>query len=191
MIVGYARTSTVEQEAGLQAQIRELEAAGCEKVFFEQASAASTSQRNVLKEALNFVREGDTFVITRIDRLARSVPDLLQLVDQICEKQVNFRILTLGMDSSTPTGRMMLTMLAAVAQFEREIMLERQREGIAKAKAEGKFKGRKPLPDAIRQAVISYAEVKGLSKPWIAKKLGIGQASVYRIISEHASQPRH
>lgn len=182
MIVGYARTSTVEQEAGLQAQVRELKQAGCEKVYEEQAS--SIAKRNILEEALNFVRAGDTFIITRIDRLARSVPDLLKLVDTICNKGVTFKILNLNMDTSNPTGRLMLTMLAAIAQFEREIMLERQKEGIAKAKAEGKFTGRKPFPKEIREAVVKFAET-GVSRAWIANKIGIGQASVYRIINEH------
>ena len=181
MKVGYARTSTVSHEAGLEAQIKELESAGCDRIFYEQAS--SIAKRNELDLALNFVREGDIFVITKIDRLARSVPDLMQFVEDMHKRNVTFIILNLGMDTSTPTGKLMLTMLAAVAQFEREIMLERQREGIAKARAEGKFKGRKQLPKELKDLVMTYVN-GGLAKSWISRKVGIAESSIYRIINE-------
>lgn len=181
MKVGYARTSTIEQEAGLEAQQRDLTSEGCDRIFAEHASAAK--ERDGLIQALDFVRDGDTFVVTKIDRLARSVPELLRIADDLKKKNVNLVILDMKMDTATPQGQMMMTVFGAVAQFEREIMLERQKEGIAKAKLIGKFKGRKPLPDEIKSAVLAYVEV-GTSKTWIAKKVGIGEASVYRIINE-------
>ena len=149
MIVGYARTSTVDQVAGFAAQVKELAAAGCEKVFQEQVS--SVTVRLQLQSALEFVQEGDVFVVTKLDRLARSVADLMAILQTLERKRVAVRILNLGMDTQTPTGKLMLTVLGGVAQFEREMMLERQREGIAKAKSAGKYKGRKPIAAERRQ----------------------------------------
>ncbi len=136
MLVGYARTSTVEQVAGFEAQKRDLEQHGCERIFYEQVS--SVGQRTELDQAIAFIRDGDTFVVTKLDRLARSTFHLLELIDLLDSKQVNLQILDFGgssVDTKTPTGKLMLTMFGAMAQFEREMMLERQREGIAKAKA--------------------------------------------------------
>ena len=147
MLIGYARTSTVEQVAGLEAQERDLKAAGVDKVFAEQLSSVD-AKRPALAAALDFARDGDTFVVTKLDRLARSVADLLAIVEKLTAKGVALRILAIGLDTATSVGRLMLNMLASVAQFEREVMLERQREGIAKAKAEGKFKGRAPTARA-------------------------------------------
>ena len=139
MLVGYGRTSTAEQAAGLEAQRRDLSAAGCEKLFVEQVS--SVGQREQLEAALDFVREGDTLVCTKLDRLARSTAHLLEIVDRLDRKGVGLRVLDFGgsaVDTQSPTGKLMLTMFGAMAQFEREIMLQRQREGIAQAKAAGK-----------------------------------------------------
>ena len=135
MIIGYARTSTVEQKAGFEAQLRELQAAGCEKVYQEQVS--SVVRREQLEQAIEYAREGDVLVVTKLDRLARSVAHLLALRDRLKAKGVALRILNMGLDTSTATGGMMMTVVGAIAQFEREMMLERQREGIAKAKGEG------------------------------------------------------
>lgn len=182
MIVGYARTSTLEQVAGFESQIKELEKAGCEKIYQEQVS--SVSKRDELQNALDFVREGDSFMITKLDRLARSVVDLLEITRVLEKKKVSLKVLNLGMDTHTPTGKLMLTMLGGVAQFEREIMLERQREGIAKAKAQGKYKGRKPLSDGIKQEIIRLVREEKCSKVSVAKQLNIGEASVYRTLKE-------
>jgi DNA invertase Pin-like site-specific DNA recombinase len=133
--------------------------------------------------AAEFVRDGDTFVATKIDRLARSITNLLVIIDALKKKKVALRILNLGMDTSTPTGKLMLTVLGRISEFEREIMLERQREGIAKAKAENKYKGRKPLSSDRRENVIKLAG-EGTARVTIAKQLGIGVASVYRILAE-------
>src|SRR5215469_1083835 len=139
MQVGYARTSTLDQEAGLEAQIRDLRAAGCEEVFAERVS--SVARRDKLEETITFLRKGDTLVVTRLDRLARSTRDLLELRDRIKKKGAQLNVLNLG-DTGTATGELVLTVIGAIAQFERTLMLERQREGIAKAKNEGKYKGR-------------------------------------------------
>lgn len=180
MIIGYARTSTTEQIAGLEAQLRELEGAQCRKIYREQVS--SVAVRAQLEAALDFAREGDVLVATKLDRLARSVADLMTIIQTLKKKQVGLRILNLGMDTQTPTGKLMLTVLGGVAQFEREIMLERQREGVAKAKAAGKYKGRKPLANELRQEVVALA-VNGVAKAQIARQLNIGEASVYRILA--------
>lgn len=183
-LIGYARTSTTEQQAGLDAQLRDLKAAGCKKVFSEQQS--SVAARAQLEAALDYCREGDTLVVTKLDRLARSARHLSELVDLLETKGVTLRILNFGgdaVDTRGATGRLMLNMFAAMAQFEREMMLERQREGIAKAKAEGKYKGRKPTARAkADDAVRLFREGKRVAH--IAKELGIGRGSVYRAIGQ-------
>jgi len=187
MKVGYARTSTIEQIAGIEAQVRDLEAAGCEKIFQEHASAVK--QRDGLDKALGFVRSGDTLIVTKLDRLARSLPDLFRIIDLLKGKGVNLQIIAMGIDTDNANGKLMLHMMCAFSDFEREIMLERQREGIEKAKKEGKYKGQKPLPNSIKEMVETYLDT-GVSKVWIAKKLGIGEASVYRIAKEWRNKPR-
>ena len=142
MIIGYARTSTTDQEAGLEAQVRDLSSAGAEKVFQEQVSAKGN--RTQLAQALDYLRDGDTLMVTKLDRLARSIRDLMEIVDTVQSKKASLRILDMSLDTSNATGRLMLGVLGSVAEFEREIMLERQREGILKAKAAGKYNGRKP-----------------------------------------------
>jgi DNA invertase Pin-like site-specific DNA recombinase len=180
MLVGYARTSTVEQRAGLEAQVAELKAAGVEELFVEQVS--SVQRREELERALKFIRRGDTLVVTKLDRLARSIPDLVRIIETLEEKQATLRIIAMNLDTNTPTGRLLLNLVGSVAQFEREIMLERQREGVAKAKSEGKYRGRKPTARAKSADVI--AKFKADQRPTdIAKSVGIGRASVYRILN--------
>jgi DNA invertase Pin-like site-specific DNA recombinase len=182
--VGYGRTSTFEQQAGLEAQLRDLRAVGCEKIFEEQVS--SVGKRPQLEACLDFVREGDTLVITKLDRLARSTQHLLEIADLVKRKGADLHILNLNIETSTATGKLLLTMIAAVATFEREMMLERQREGIAKAKAEGKYRGRKPTARA-RAAEIAALRADGVRPVDIARRLGIGRASVYRILESRPS----
>ena len=188
MVVGYARTSTIEQEARLAAQVRDLKAAGAERVFSEQVS--SVGQRNELDQALDFVHAGDTLMVAKPDRLARSTAHLLSIVATLEAKGVDLVILSMGgqqIDSRTAPGKLMLTMLAAVATFERDLVLERQREGIAKAAAEGKYKGRAPTARAKTEEVLKMARI-GLRKKTIARRLGISVASVYRILAAGAKQ---
>lgn len=186
MIVGYARTSTTEQKAGLAAQLRDLTAHGCEKVFQEEVSSVDTDRRLQLEAALDFLREGDVLVVTKLDRLARSVKHLLDITERLAAKGASLRIIGMGIDTGTPNGRLMLTLLGGIAQFEREIMLERQREGIAKAKAEGKYKGRKPTDAGKAADLRRLIAEEGLTPTEAAKRVGMGRATAYRLIKEGA-----
>lgn len=179
MIVGYARTSTTEQVAGLQAQERDLKKVGCKKLYQEQTSA--TGPRKALAEAMDYLREGDTLVVTKLDRLARSVADLVRITEQLKKKKSALRILDLNLDTTTPTGKLMVNLLGSIAQFERELMLDRQREGIAKAKVEGKYKGRKATAMA-KADEVKRLDAMNLTREAIAERLGISLASVYRAL---------
>lgn len=181
MQIGYARTSTTEQEAGLEAQRRDLETAGCEKLFVEQVS--SVAKRDQLEAAIDYLREGDVLTVTKLDRLARSMRDLLDIVARIEAKGAGLRILSMNLDTKTATGKLMLNVLGSVAEFERSMMLERQREGIAKAKAEGKYKGRAPTARA-KSDEIEGLLAKGVSPTDVARRLGIGRSSVYRVMDD-------
>lgn len=179
MLVGYARTSTTDQTAGFEAQLQELKAAGCKRIFKEQVS--SVGSRPELADALDHLREGDTLLVSKLDRLARSVRNLMEIVDDVTARGASLKILAMNLDTGTPTGRLMLGVLGSVAQFELEIMLERQREGIAKARSEGKYKGRAPTARAKADEVKQLAAA-GVGATEIAKRLGIGRASVYRVL---------
>lgn len=187
MIVGYARTSTAEQNAGLEAQLRDLRATGCTKIFSEQIS--SVAERTQLEQALEFVREGDSLVITKLDRLARSTSHLLSIVEELDRKGVGLRILDFGggsVDTKSPSGKMLITVFGAMAEFERSIMLVRQREGIAVAKAAGKYKGRAPTAQKKSKEIIALHE-EGLGASEIARRIYISRASVYRILATNAA----
>lgn len=183
-IIGYARTSTAEQVAGLEAQLKELNAAGCTKIFQEQVSSVDT-QRPELERALEYVREGDMLVVTKLDRLARSMSNLVEISKGLKDKGVAFKVLNAPIDTSSPTGELILNLLGSIAEFERKLMLERQREGIAKAKADGKYQGR--APTAQRKAGdVFKLKAEGKSVPQIVEALGISRASVFRILKEEA-----
>lgn len=179
MKIGYCRTSTTEQQAGLEAQERNLKAAGCEKLFGEQIS--SVACRGQLEAALDYLREGDVLVVTKLDRLARSMRDLLEIVARIEGKGASLHVLAMNLDTGTATGRLMLQVLGSVAEFERALMLERQREGINRAKAQGKYKGRAPTARA-KTGEIKALAGQGIGPVEIAAKLGIGRSSVYRAL---------
>ena len=142
MLIGYARTSTLEQLAGLEAQERDLKAAGAEEIPSEQVS--SVERRQGLENAISFSRRGDTLIVTKLDRLARSVTHMWEIVRRLDDKGVSLRILDLHIDTGSRTGKLILSVMGGITEFERSMMLERQREGIAKAKSEGRYKGRKP-----------------------------------------------
>jgi DNA invertase Pin-like site-specific DNA recombinase len=180
MLIGYARTSTLDQTAGFEAQLSELAQAGCEKVFREQVS--SVAPRAQLDATLDYIREGDVLVICKLDRLARSTQHLLEIVEQVKRKGAHLSVLNLGMDTSTATGKLLVTMIGAIGQFEREMMLERQREGIAKAKSEGKYKGRAPTARAKADEVRTLRD-EGIGATEIAKRLNMARASVYRVLA--------
>lgn len=179
MLVGYGRVSSDSQS--LDIQLDALTQAGCEKVFAEKVSGRSTTNREELAQALDFVREGDTLICTRLDRLARSVGDLHQIIQRLTEKGVAFRCLNQsGVDTDSSTGRLMLAILGAVSVFENDIRRERQLEGIAKAKAAGKYRGR---PASIDPSKVKELRQTGLGPAAIARELGIGRASVYRALA--------
>lgn len=176
MLVGYARVSTVDQM--LDVQLDQLSNAGCEKVFSERLSG-TTAKRPELQACLEFMREGDVLVVCRLDRFARSSSDLHRMIASLVERGIGFRCLQQsGIDTTTPQGKLMLAVLGGVAEFENDIRRERQREGIAKAKAKGAYKGGKARIDPAR---VREAMARGEKPADIARALGINRASVYRL----------
>jgi DNA invertase Pin-like site-specific DNA recombinase len=180
MDIGYARVSSTGQS--LEVQQDQLSAAGCEKVFAEKRSGTSMTGRQALEDAIEFAREGDTLIVTRLDRLARSGSDLQNIVTRLNAKGVGFRCLQQGaVDTTTGMGKLVLGILGAVAEFEADIRKERQLEGIAKAKEAGVYKGRKP---SVNVEAVKALKVAGKGPAEIAKELGIGRASVYRALEK-------
>lgn len=187
MKIGYARVSSSGQS--LETQLEALEAAGCTKIYREKESGGSTVKRHELERALEDLRDGDELVVTRLDRLARSVPDLYAIVQRIAAAGASFSCLQQGaVDTSSPTGKLMLGILGVIAEFERDLIRERQVEGIAKAKARGAYRGCKSTIDPERVAA-AVREHGGATAA--ARALGIGRASVYRILGPglEAAQP--
>jgi DNA invertase Pin-like site-specific DNA recombinase len=182
MRLGYARTSTVEQLAGFEAQIRDLKAHGCERVFSEQLSSVD-SKRTQLEAAIDYARDGDVLVCTKLDRLARSVADLVRIEERLKAKGASLHVMDPQMDTNTPAGRLVFNVIASIAQFEREVMLARQREGIAKAQRDGKYKGRKPTAES-QADQIKDLRAKRLKAPEIAARLKISERSVYRVLAD-------
>jgi DNA invertase Pin-like site-specific DNA recombinase len=176
-IYGYARVSTTDQDLTLQ--IEALKVAGCVVTRAEKVSGATTAGRAELVNLLEFIRKGDTLIVTRIDRLARSIGDLQDIVRSLKAKGAALRATEQPIDTSTAAGKAFLDMLGVFAEFETNLRKERQQEGIAQAKARGVYKGRKPTVDATR--VVELA-AKGLGATAIAEALQIGRASVYRVL---------
>lgn len=177
-IVGYARVSSTGQSLELQRE--QLLQAGCEKLFEEKRSGGSQDGREQLALALDYVRQGDVLVVTRLDRLARSMIDLREIVDRLTAKGVEFKALQQGaIDTTTSSGRLMLNMLASFAEFELDLRKERQKEGIEKARAKGVYKGRKP---SVPVAEVQKLHAEGIGAAEIARRLQIGRASVYRAL---------
>ena len=184
MLIGYARTSTIDQQAGFESQLEELKAYGCSRTYKEQVSAVAT--RAQLETAIEILRSGDKLVVTKLDRLARSVAHMGDILSQIEAKGAGLVILSLGserVDTTTATGKLILNMMVSVAQFEREMMKERQVEGIKRAKAEGKYKGR--VPSAMNQAEKVKALVDaGVARVHVMEQLSISKASYYRCLQK-------
>ena len=186
MRIGYARTSTDDQKAGLDAQKRDLEAAGCKRIYSEHAS--SVGERPKFDKAIDFLDEGDLLVVTKLDRLARSVRGMFEILDRIEQRKAGLIILGMNLDTTTATGRLMLNVLGSVAEFERDMMLERQREGIAKAKAEGRFMGKRPSAFAKADEIRALAG-QGLGPAAIARALGIkSRTSIYNVLGATPAQ---
>jgi DNA invertase Pin-like site-specific DNA recombinase len=180
-IVGYARTSTSDQIAGLQDQIATLTTAGCSRIFSEHASAANTD-RQELTSCLANLMPGDTLVVTKPDRLARSVRDMMDMIDQLRARDVSVRILSMGVDTGTSTGKLILTILSGVAAWEREIMLERQRAGIDAARAAGKYKGGRPRSLTTEQIAMARQMITESGPAATARALGVGRSTLWRAI---------
>ena len=177
--IGYARVSTTDQDTAIQ--VAALKAAGCEVVREEKASGTSTTGRAELETVLSFLRRGDVLVVTRIDRLARSIADLQTIVRTIREKGAALECTEQPVHTGTAAGKAFLDMLGVFAEFETNLRRERQLEGIAKAKAEGVYKGRTASIDADK---VRALKAEGVGASDIAKRLGIGRASVYRLLTE-------
>lgn len=178
---GYARVSTSDQDLTIQTDA--LKAAGCDIVRAETKSGTTRKGRTELETLLDFVRAGDTLVVTRIDRLARSLADLAAIVATLQDKKVALRALEQPIDTGTTAGRAFLQMLGVFAEFETAIRRERQMEGIAKAKERGVYKGRKPSIDGAKVRELATA---GVGPAEIARRMKIGRASVYRVLNAAA-----
>ena len=180
MLYGYARVSTTDQDLTIQQEA--LAAAGCDEIRAEKVSGTSRKGRQELDTLLQFIREGDTLVVTRFDRLARSLDDLQGIVRTLRDKGAHLRATEQQVDTSTPAGTAFLQMLGVFAEFETNIRRERQMEGIAKAKAKGVYTGRKPSIDAAEVRRLRDQESLGATE--IARKLGIARTSVYRVLHQ-------
>jgi DNA invertase Pin-like site-specific DNA recombinase len=178
-IIGYARVSTTDQDLSIQEGA--LKAAGCEVIRAEKKSGTTTAGREELRTVLDFLRPGDVLMVTRIDRLARSIGDLQDIVRAVRAKGASLRATEQPIDTSTSAGKCFLDMLGVFAEFETNLRRERQMEGIAKAKAAGVYKGR---PASIDVAQVRELRAQGMGAGAIAAAMGIGRASVYRALEE-------
>jgi len=176
-IIGYARVSTTDQDLSIQESA--LHAAGCDMIRAEKRSGTTTAGREELRTVLDFLRTGDVLMVTRIDRLARSIGDLQDIVRQVKARGASLKATEQPIDTGTAAGKCFLDMLGVFAEFETNLRRERQLEGIAKAKAAGIYKGRQSAIDATR---VREMKAQGLGATAIAKSLGIGRASVYRVL---------
>lgn len=186
MKIAYIRISTIDQNEGRQVEM--MKNIGIEKTFLDKASGRNLN-RPQLELLLDFAREGDTVYIESFSRLARNTKDLLDLVERLDTKGIKLISLKEGFDTSTPTGKLMLTMIGAIATFEREITLERQREGIAIAKAAGKYKGRKEkqLPDDFAVIYGQYM-AREISKSKMAELCGVSRPVMDRLLEEYRQE---
>ena len=181
-LVGYARVSTREQHP--EGQTDALSAAGCAKVFVEHASGV-LARRAVFDETLRYLREGDTLVVTKLDRLGRSVRNLKQIADELQERGVGLRALSQGIDTTTPGGRLFFHMLAAIAEFEHDLIVERTHDGLAAARARGRKGGPKfkMTPNKIRQARSMYDSGNHTVQE-IADTFGVSRPTIYRHLQD-------
>ena len=185
MIVGYVRVSSIDQCE--ERQLVSMEKYNVEKIFSEKVSAKDTN-RPELERMLDWVKEGDTLVVHDFSRLARSTKDLLNIVEQLEKKKVDLISTKENIDTSTPTGKLMLTMIGAINEFERANLLERQREGIALAKAKGKYKGRKEIK--IKDFDVYYSRYmrRELNKSQLARELKISRPTLDKLLKEYEAK---
>jgi len=183
MLIGYARVSTDDQN--LELQLSALNEAGCERIFSDKASGASAT-RPRLNEALSFLREKDTLVVWKLDRLGRSVKGLVDLIAELEKRQVNFRSLTDSIDTGTPSGRFFFHVMASLAQMERELMVERTQAGLIAAQQRGRVLGRKRLMTSSKVESAQKLLATGVSPHEVAKNLGVSVPTLYRWVPASA-----
>lgn len=181
MLIGYVRVSTAEQNSARQEVL--MQQLGAQRMYIDRASGKNTD-RPQLHKMLSFVRQGDTVVVESISRFARNTRDLLELIEQLNAKEVGFISKKEAIDTGTPTGKFMLTVFAAVAELEREYILQRQKEGIALAKQAGKYKGRKPIDRTALQPVLEEYRKGQLTAAQAMRKMGVSKSTFYRIAAE-------
>lgn len=188
MKVGYARVSTRDQEGSLEGQEAALTAAGCAKVFVDRLSGAR-ADRPGLKDALGYLRDGeDTVVVARLDRLGRSLPDALRIVQALADRGIGLQALDVQLDTSTASGRLMLNMLLMLAEWERDLLRERTREGVARARAAGRRPGPKPKLDAEKIAAVHAAVADGQPVAAVARSFGVSRPTIYKALQATGSQ---
>jgi DNA invertase Pin-like site-specific DNA recombinase len=187
MRVGYVRVSTADQNEARQVEM--MEKLGVGKIYIDKMSGKNTD-RPQFKEMMNYVREGDTLVVESYSRLSRSTSDLLKIVEQLNNKGVDFISQKENIDTTTPTGKLILTVMSGIYQFEREGMLERQKEGIEIAKRNGKYKGRKPIEFDKDEFKATYNEWKAgrITAVRAMKRLNLKKATFYRRVRDYENE---
>lgn len=186
MLVGYARVSSTGQN--LDSQIESLKNIGCDKIFMEKKSGTNTKDRLELQNALEFVREGDTFVVTRLDRCSRSVSDLYKILEQLKNKNVSFNAINQNIDTSSSTGKLMLGMLSIIAEFENDLRRERQTEGIKRAKELGKYNKQKCLEDNQVIEIIELQKNSDFTNKQIAQQYNIARSTLLKYVASANSK---
>lgn len=182
MLIGYARVSTREQVESLAAQRETLTAAGCQKVYEDQASGVKAA-RPGLEAALEFMREDDVLVVTRLDRLGRSALDTMKTLSALDERGVRMKALDFDLDTATPSGRLVMGIFIHLAQWERELLIQRTHEGLAHARAQGRMGGRHPKLDSTQQQAIRAALDAGMKVSEVATLHGVSVRTIYRVRS--------
>jgi len=183
MRVGYARVSSIGQN--LEAQVELLKRAGCEKIFQEKKSGTKRADRVELENALEFVREGDTFLVTRLDRCSRNTLDLYKILELLKNKKVDFKATEQEFDTSTSTGKLMVGLLSVIAEFETDLRAERQAEGIKSAMARGvKFGAKRKMTEEQVLEAIALQKSGEFTNQQIADKFGVGRSTLLRVVSE-------
>ena len=187
MKIGYARVSTRDQEGSLEGQENALTAQGCSKVFRDRLSG-SKADRPGLRNALAYARNGeDTLVVTRLDRLGRSLPDALKTVQDLADREIGLKALDVELDTSTAAGRLMLNMLLMLASWERDLLRERTMEGLERARAAGRRPGPKPKLDTEQEEAVRAAVAVGQTVSAVARSFGVSRPTIYKALE---AQPR-
>jgi len=186
MYVGYARVSTSSQN--LESQINQLKDSGCKKIFSEKRSGKNKADRQQFNIMMDFIRDGDILFITKLDRLARSVIDLHNIAKFLEDKNVDLKVIHQNIDTTTPAGRLLFTMLGAIAEFERDLINERVKEGIEAAKKKGVQFGRRAILTYKEKNVIYKQHEKGKSVAWLSKIFHVARNTIYRALKDVAKK---